>query len=184
MSSFFFFPSFKYRAHDDNYFYSAAVAEKWLMWVTPEQWFLLKIFPSKHILNTYGQTFKVERKLFFFFFEFKSISRLERTQTYMQEDYRSQDYSKPNDFFGYCCYSFVLYKFSIYPIFYKDKSKKKIGNYIFLQISMVLKKTAKRNGSVFGCNISKVNSLFCAYHSTRMTGKAQVWVTSLPQLWS
>lgn len=42
----------------------------------------------------------------------------------MQEDYRSQDYSKPNDFFGYCCYSFALYKFSIYPIFYKDKSKK------------------------------------------------------------
>lgn len=146
--------------------------------------FYLKFFLVNIFWTLTGKLLKLKESYFFFFFEFKSISRLERTQTYMQEDYRSQDYSKPNDFFGYCCYSFVLYKFSIYPIFYKDKSKKKIGNYIFLQISMVLKKTAKRNGSVFGCNISKVNSLFCAYHSTRMTGKAQVWVTSLPQLWS
>lgn len=40
---------------------------------------------------------------------------------------------------------FALCKFNIYPIFYNDKSKKKIENYIFLQISEVLKKIAKRN---------------------------------------
>ena len=56
----------------------------------------------------------------------------------------------------------------------KVKKKKKLGNYIVLQISVVLKKTEKRSGPVFGHNVSKVSSLFCAYHNKRMTGKAQV----------
>lgn len=38
---------------------------------------------------------------------------------------------------------FVLCTFNIYPILYKDKSKKKLKNDLFLHISAVLKKMTK-----------------------------------------
>ena len=34
---------------------------------------------------------------------------------------------------------------------------------------------------MFGCDVSKVNSLICAYHSRSMTWKTEAWVASLPQ---